>query len=123
MVTSFRPKNPLVADDTVLTSVRPISNLSDLYFEFGEYRLEMLEERLRVMLKSIRDRRRAGRKFNTSEFKNFLNLQAQFLLHTDREMVPDEEVIPGFIEELDIPHADLDGPTGHIRPAKQARLV
>ena len=44
MVTSFRPKCPLIKDDSVLTTVRAISDLSELYGGYAEYRLEMLEE-------------------------------------------------------------------------------
>jgi hypothetical protein len=65
MVTSFRPRSAHVRDDSVLTTVRAISDLSELYFGYGEYRLEIMEERIRAHLKEIRERKLAGRLFNT----------------------------------------------------------
>jgi hypothetical protein len=67
MVTSFRPRSAHVRDDSVLTTVRAISDLSELYFGYGEYRLEIMEERIRAHLKEIRERKRAGRLFNTGK--------------------------------------------------------
>lgn len=75
MVTSFRPKSVWLPDDTVLTTVRSISDLSELYFQFGEYRLEMLEQRIRDRLKEIREQKKAKRGFGTMAFKKFLREQ------------------------------------------------
>ena len=90
MVTSFRPKNAMIADDSVLDTVRPISNLSELYYEFGEYRLSILEERVRKKLEDIRARMRGGQSFKTGEFKHFLEEQTRFIASTDREIVDGE---------------------------------
>ncbi|KAL9129910.1 MAG: hypothetical protein Q9217_001758 [Psora testacea] len=98
-VTSFRPKHPQCPDDTVLTTVRPISDLSELYFQFSEYRLEMLEERIRNQLKVIRDASRVGKKFNTRSMKAFLKEQEDFLAHMNKEMVQDEFVVKGDIDD------------------------
>lgn len=46
----------MIKDETVLTGVRGTSNLSDLYTQYADYRLELLEERIRVMLKRDVDR-------------------------------------------------------------------
>ena len=70
MVTSFRPKSPFVADDSVLSSVRPVSQLSELYYEFSEYRLQILEERVRTKLSEVRKRHHAGKKIETSSVRN-----------------------------------------------------
>ena len=75
MVTSFRPKDPFKADDSVLETVRPISNLSELYFEFSEYRMAVLEERIRKQLAAIRERHRGGKSFSSEEFKSFLTMK------------------------------------------------
>lgn len=56
MVTFFRPRSTMIKDETVLTGVRGTSNLSDLYTQYADYRLELLEERIRVMLKRDVDR-------------------------------------------------------------------
>ncbi|KAI0378091.1 hypothetical protein F5Y04DRAFT_291501 [Hypomontagnella monticulosa] len=99
MVTSFRPRCPTVRDDTVLTTVRPISNLSELYNQFSEYRLEILEERIRQQLKELREANGAGRKVATRKLKAFFAEQEKFLAHMNREMVDDEEVVRGNIDD------------------------
>jgi hypothetical protein len=79
MVTSFRAKSPFVRDETVLTGVRGISPLSELYTQYTEYRLEILEERIRAKLKAERQREIANRPFNIPDIRSFLTEQKQFL--------------------------------------------
>ena len=98
MVTSFRPKSAFMKDDTVLTTVRAISNLSELYSQYAEYRFEMLEERLRAHLKEIRERKRARQSFNTAATKAFITEQQDFLDSMLREIVDEEEVTVGFLD-------------------------
>ena len=98
MVTSFRPRSHTVKDDTVLTTVRPISNLSELYYQFSEYRLEILEERIREKLKTLRETQKTGRKMKTKDLKLFLHEQEVFLAHMNKEMVDDELVTKGSID-------------------------
>ncbi|KAF9878277.1 hypothetical protein CkaCkLH20_04315 [Colletotrichum karsti] len=86
MVTAFRPKSPLVRDETVLTGSRPISTRSDLYYQWSHYRLDVLEERLRAGAKNLREREHAGRKFDVDAAREFLNLQKQFLEATILEL-------------------------------------
>lgn len=64
MITSLRPRSPLVKDESVLTGVRPISNTSDLYTQWTQYRLQNLEERIRDMLKNERSRESFSRSFD-----------------------------------------------------------
>jgi len=97
MVTSFRPRSPYQRDDTVLTTVRPISNLSELYFQFSEYRLEILEERIRSELRLLRETNRSGKKMDTRKLKRFLKEQESFLAHMSNEMV--EDVKMGVIDD------------------------
>ena len=99
MVTSFRPRCPTIRDDTVLTTVRAVSNLEELYFQFGEYRLEILEERIRQQLKTMRDHKRALKKLDTRKLKKFLNEQEHFLSHMNKEIVENEAVTMGVIDE------------------------
>lgn len=99
MVTSFRPRSHTVKDDTVLTTVRPISNLSELYYQFSEYRLEILEERIREKLKTLRETQKTGRKMRTKDLKTFLHEQEIFLAHMNKEMVDDELVTKGSIDD------------------------
>ncbi|KAI0390526.1 hypothetical protein F5Y17DRAFT_471621 [Xylariaceae sp. FL0594] len=79
MVTSFRPRNPLVRDDTVLET--------------------MLEERIRLQLKEIRDLAAAGRRVPTKKLKVFFLEQERFLAHMNREVVDDEDVVVGSIQQ------------------------
>ena len=99
MVTSFRPRSAFNKDDTVLTTVRAISDLSELYSQYTEYRFEMLEERIRAHLKEIRDRKRARRGFNTATTKAFIAEQKSFLDSMLKEMVDDDKVIKGFTDD------------------------
>lgn len=99
MVTSFRPKCHTVRDDTVLTTVRPISNLWELYYQFAEYRLEMLEERIRTQLKVLRENETRGKKINTKALKSFLGEQELFLAHMNKELVNDELVTKGSVDD------------------------
>lgn len=100
-VTSFRPRSPHVPDDTVLTSVRPVSDLSELYYDFGEYRLEI------------------------SAFKKFLAEQEAFVKHTNQEIVEEDKVMVGHIDEVDYPDEKVGAakvrPTAE-RAVKRARV-
>ncbi|OBT81968.1 hypothetical protein VE02_09319 [Pseudogymnoascus sp. 03VT05] len=72
MVTSFRAKSPFIRDETVLTGSRPISNWSELYTQYTEYRLEILEERIRAKLKLERQRELGKEPFDFASVQNFL---------------------------------------------------
>jgi len=98
MVTSFRPKSAFVKDDTVLTTVRAISDLSELYSQYAEYRFEMMEERVRAQLKEIRERKRARHGFNTAATKAFIAEQKNFLDSMLREIVDEDLVTIGFTD-------------------------
>jgi hypothetical protein len=115
-VTSFRPKSPFVRDDTILASVRPISDLSELYYDFGEYRLEIMEERIRAKIKHMRATRRAGKKHDTKGMKAFLEEQIAFLNHTDHEIVEEELVPVGHLPEVG------EVGNGDAHPTKRARI-
>lgn len=78
-VTAFRAKNPLVKDETVLTGVRGISDLDALYTQYTEYRLEILEERIRHQQKQERSRQVANRPFDIAGTCKFLTQQKEFL--------------------------------------------
>ncbi|RHZ58849.1 uncharacterized protein CDV56_107140 [Aspergillus thermomutatus] len=107
MVTSFRPRSPAIPDHTVLTTIRPISDLGELYHQFAEYRFEILEDRLRGVNKYMRDRKRANRRFNTGYLKQFIREQIEFLEHMDREIVDDDKVIKGVTGDSHLISEDL----------------
>ncbi|KAL4781204.1 hypothetical protein BJX76DRAFT_350350 [Aspergillus varians] len=99
MVTSFRPRASLIKDDTVLTTVRPISNLGELYLQFSEYRFDMLQDRFRHANKLMRDQQRARRPFDTRRLKYFIREQIDFLEHMDKEIVEDDKVVAGRVDD------------------------
>jgi hypothetical protein len=102
-VTSWRPRDPFVKDDTELRTVRPVSDLQELYPDFAEYRLAIMEQRICRAREEMRARREAGQKFDTMGHKKFLQESAAFLASTDHELVPEDEVRAGFIETIDVP--------------------
>ncbi|KAL3952160.1 hypothetical protein VFPFJ_02144 [Purpureocillium lilacinum] len=79
MVTCFRPRSPHARDETVLTGVRAISHRSDLYAQYAEYRLEVLEERVRARLKAERLRERARTPFDVPGTRSWLLEQMGYL--------------------------------------------
>jgi hypothetical protein len=119
-VTSFRPKNPHLRDDTVLSTVRPISDLSTLYYEFSEYRLEMLVGRFQDQLKKLRVNNRAGKKTAVKQLKQFMREQERFLQHMDREMLDYGEVVEGILPQEDMP---ADRPTDEQVEASSFKRV
>ena len=118
MVTSFRPRSPTLPDDTVLTTVRAVSDLQELYFQFSEYRLEILEERIREQLKKMRESKQGRKRLDTKTLKRFLKEQESFLLHMNDEIVPDEEVR---IDSADDSHLHWDN--NRTRSKKRVRLL
>ncbi|KAI1204693.1 uncharacterized protein F4807DRAFT_454516 [Annulohypoxylon truncatum] len=79
MVTALRPKSPFVRDETILTGSRPISNLAELYPQYTEYRLEVLEERFRTKLKEERRREVLRKPFDLVDIRGFLAEQKEYL--------------------------------------------
>lgn len=98
-VTSFRPRSPHIRDDTVLNTVRPISNLSDLYGQTVEYQLENTESRLRMMLKTIRDSMKAGAT-DAKSIKTFLDYEINSLSHLNNQIVEESLVQKGHLAEV-----------------------
>ncbi|KAF4471287.1 hypothetical protein FALBO_1796 [Fusarium albosuccineum] len=91
MVTSLRPKSPFVRDESVLTGVRGISNLDELYHQYSEYRLEILEERLRACSKHERKLALAKKKFDIPGMRSFLEEQRAFIDSMLTELVEVED--------------------------------
>ena len=107
MVTSFRPRASSSKDDTVLTTVRPVSDLSELYLQFSEYRFEILQDRLRDINRHMRDQKRAKRQYNAAAAKQFIREQIEFLKHMDKEIVDYDEVTKGMIDDSHLNSKDL----------------
>lgn len=96
MVTSLRPRSSSIKDDSVLTTVRPVSILGDL---FAEYRFEMLQDRFRDANRFMRDRKRARSQFGMASLKVFIREQIDFLEHMDREIVEADKVQKGVFDD------------------------
>ncbi|KAM0540900.1 hypothetical protein ACHAPJ_013466 [Fusarium lateritium] len=79
MITSFRPKNPLLRDETVLSGLRAISDTNELYSQYTDYRLEILEERLRDRRKDEMARRKGQRPYDTAQMRFWLQEQMEFI--------------------------------------------
>ncbi|KAI5925662.1 hypothetical protein F4810DRAFT_60147 [Camillea tinctor] len=79
MVTALRPKSPFVRDETILTGVRGISNLDELYPQYTEYRLYVLDERFRAKLKEERRRAVTHRPYDLTNIRLFLMEQKEYL--------------------------------------------
>ena len=118
MVTSFRPRCPNMRDDSVLTTIRAVSDLPELYLQYSEYRLEILEERIRQQLKTLRESKRGFKKLNTRILKKFLRDQELFLGHMNKEIVENDQVQAGVIDDS---HLLYKGDS-KMRPKKRAKL-
>jgi hypothetical protein len=86
MVTPFRPKDPLVRDESILVGVRGISNLEELFPQYFEYRLDVLEERVRAQRKEERNRDAAHKPFDVEKKRRWLEEQREFIDSMLREM-------------------------------------
>ncbi|KAL4788941.1 hypothetical protein BDV19DRAFT_383512 [Aspergillus venezuelensis] len=56
IVTSFRPKDPTLLDETTNANVRNKSHLPELYYQWTTYRLDVLAERARIAAAALRKR-------------------------------------------------------------------
>ncbi|KAI0012115.1 hypothetical protein F4779DRAFT_614826 [Xylariaceae sp. FL0662B] len=52
-VTSFRPKNPLLPDSSVLDQIRKHSHHTEIYYQYTLYRLEVLQARMKAMAEDL----------------------------------------------------------------------
>ncbi|KAF9873727.1 hypothetical protein CkaCkLH20_08837 [Colletotrichum karsti] len=91
MITSFRPRDPCVKDDSVLTSIRPISELSELYYQWAKYRAEVVKDRLDAMLKTLEENHEAGKQTDVRGIKDFLQQNEEYLAITNKEIVETRE--------------------------------
>ncbi|KEF55865.1 uncharacterized protein A1O9_07445 [Exophiala aquamarina CBS 119918] len=56
IVTSFRPKDPTLLDETTNANVRNKSVLTELYYQWTTYRLDVLAQRALIAKKELEDR-------------------------------------------------------------------
>ncbi|KAF2726721.1 hypothetical protein EJ04DRAFT_547558 [Polyplosphaeria fusca] len=87
MVTSFRPRDAFVKDTSVLTTIRPLSDLSELYFQWTRYRIEVLQERLRGMQEVMGEEQEGGRGADGEKIRGFLRGVEEWVRGTWGEIV------------------------------------
>jgi hypothetical protein len=87
MVTPFRPRDVNVRDEVILVGTRGISDLDEMYPDYFGYRMEVLEERVRRVIKAERERGRSGRGFDVEKMRGWIMEQREFLDSMLREMV------------------------------------
>ncbi|KAG4430941.1 hypothetical protein IFR05_013579 [Cadophora sp. M221] len=105
-ITSFRPRDPLIRDDTRLTTIRPISNLIDVYTQVEDYQLENLKARIDAELAKMRQDKGSG-KYDCERFKAFAREAVRVLQHLDNEIVDEALVKKGSV--VDTIRAELTG--------------
>ncbi|KAF4343396.1 hypothetical protein FBEOM_2694 [Fusarium beomiforme] len=89
----FRPRSPFVKDELVLTGSRPISNQSELLYDYCTYRTDTFEIRFRDHAKRLREQQAAGIKFNPDAVREFIQEQKEMLKATLLEMIPIYNVV------------------------------
>ncbi|KAK5455977.1 hypothetical protein LTS15_005296 [Exophiala xenobiotica] len=85
-VTSFRSKDAAVRDSSSLRTVRPISNLDELYRQWASYRLDVVSQRAALKREELDVRGRSA-----DEIRQMMNEwvrdQVEYLENTVKEMV------------------------------------
>ncbi|KZF24973.1 hypothetical protein L228DRAFT_236122 [Xylona heveae TC161] len=95
MVTAFRPKNPMIVDDSHLKYITRIAQPSELYYQWADYRLEILEERIRRARQELSSGQEAGKEFDVALCNSFIDQQIKHLGVTKDQIVPIEQVLSG----------------------------
>ncbi|KPM42833.1 hypothetical protein AK830_g3742 [Neonectria ditissima] len=106
IVTSFRPRDPTLADETTNANVRDESHLTELFYQWSTYRLDNLAVRANVMASALRERYAQNVKksdrdalpgmcrsetVNYDEMKDWVEEQIKYLQQTLHEMRPLEQ--------------------------------
>jgi hypothetical protein len=90
MVTSFRPKSPFMKDETVLTSLRAISDWDEMYHQYAGYRLANLAERFSETRKHLFEKQKTNPKFDVDQAREFLEEQKLYIDAMLSELVKHE---------------------------------
>ena len=91
MVCPLWPASPFLPDDTFLTYTRAISDTSELYGQYADYRFGMLIDRLLSRRQQDLERRRSGAKLDTTGLKRFIQEQSEFLVQMQKEILEEEK--------------------------------
>ncbi|KAH6962555.1 hypothetical protein BKA56DRAFT_498468 [Ilyonectria sp. MPI-CAGE-AT-0026] len=103
IVTSFRPRDPTLADETTNANVRGESHLTELFYQWSTYRLDNLAKRANIMASELRNKyaenvKKSGEDaepgmcrtetVDYDEMKNWVEEQIKYLQQTLHEMRP-----------------------------------
>ncbi|KAH7131705.1 hypothetical protein B0J13DRAFT_587927 [Dactylonectria estremocensis] len=106
IVTSFRPRDPTLADETTNANVRCESHLTELFYQWSTYRLDTLATRTNIMAMALRKRYAENVKksddeaqpgmcrvetVNFDEMRSWVEEQIKYLQQTMYEMRPLDE--------------------------------
>jgi hypothetical protein len=69
LVTSFRPKDPTLLDETTNMNIRNKSHLTELYYQWTTYRLDVLAQRAAIAADALRKRYEENVKASDPESK------------------------------------------------------
>ncbi|KAF2108109.1 hypothetical protein BDV96DRAFT_504784 [Lophiotrema nucula] len=88
MITSFRARDPFVKDTSVLTNIRPISDKSEMYYQWTRYRMEVLIKKLEGMKEVLDGEHNENEGTDVERVKVFLKEQEGWVQGTWREIEP-----------------------------------
>ncbi|KIW19122.1 hypothetical protein PV08_03414 [Exophiala spinifera] len=88
MVTSFRPKSPFCKDETSLAGLRGITDLNLLYHQYAEYRLQVLETRMRTKRQDLIESFGKPDGFDLDGTRAFLEEQKRYVEDMLKELIP-----------------------------------
>ncbi|KAF7563901.1 hypothetical protein G7046_g218 [Stylonectria norvegica] len=103
LVTSFRPRDPMMLDETTHANIRDCSQLSELYYQWTTYRLDVLAQRATNTANALRKRYEENVKasdpegkqgmcrvetVNLGEVEEWANAQIKYIQETLHEMRP-----------------------------------
>ncbi|KAL8290023.1 hypothetical protein RQP46_002962 [Phenoliferia psychrophenolica] len=101
MVTSFRAKDPLVRDASVLTTIHPITKRNRINYQWTLYRMKLLAERFTAMANKLEDQKAAfggdlddadgqggSEVVNVADTQKWLEEQVEYLTMTGTQLMP-----------------------------------
>ncbi|GAA5926062.1 hypothetical protein JCM3775_005192 [Rhodotorula graminis] len=99
MVTSFRARDPMVHDGSVLSTIHPVSKANRLNYQWSMYRLKLLSERFAVMASQLEkkkellpaddddDGRGGSEVVNVEEMSQWIDEQVSYLANTKMQLM------------------------------------
>ena len=103
IVTSFRPRDPNLLDESTNMNIRNKSHLTELYYEWSTYRLDVLSQRAQIAADTLRKRYEENVKasdkdgrgglcrvetVNVAEVEKWMEEQIAYMQQTLHEMRP-----------------------------------